>query len=202
MAERRRRNIRITSITRAMVSSSVVVTSWIESRIDNERSLSTWIRTEEGSSALMRGMAWRTASTTATVLASGWRSTCRLILRSPLTQLPVLMFSTLSSTVATSERRTGCPFLVATINSPNSLAFMRWSLASMISVWRAPSSEPSGVLVLAAAMAEFSSLIEMSRVASLAGSTLMRTAYRFCPLMVTWAIPSRVDSTGEIRLSA
>ena len=55
-----------------------------------------------GSTALM-------ASTVATVLPPGWRFTESVMERSPLVQLAVLTDSTLSSTVATSESRTGLP---------------------------------------------------------------------------------------------
>ena len=43
VAESRRRNRKITRTTSAMVSASVNCTSWTASRIEVERSLSTWM---------------------------------------------------------------------------------------------------------------------------------------------------------------
>ncbi len=98
---------------------SVTFTSWIAARIEIERSLRISMFTDPGSCATSPGTAALMASTVATVLASGWRRTSRVIERSPFTQLAVLVDSTLSSTSATSERRTAAP--------PGSVAMMSWA---------------------------------------------------------------------------
>ena len=54
------------------------------SRIDTERSLTTLMLIDCGSCARNSGSSLRTASTTCTVLAFGWRCTDSRIERSPL----------------------------------------------------------------------------------------------------------------------
>ena len=84
MATKRRRNRKITSTTSAIVPSMVSVTSCSAARTETERSLTIEIRTDCGSWAWKPGIAARTASTTLTVLAAGWRRTASEIAVSPL----------------------------------------------------------------------------------------------------------------------
>jgi hypothetical protein len=95
---------------------------------------------------------------------------------SPLKVAEVLTCSKLSSTLATSRSRTGLPPFTLTISSAYSAALLICLLAVSVSVWRGPSSVPSGVLVLDAASAVRSSSIVMLRAASADGITRTRTA--------------------------
>ena len=72
-----------------------------QARIETERSISTCMRIDGGIDAWYCGKRARTASTTATVLASGWRWIASTMARSLLNQLAILSFSTLSMTRAT-----------------------------------------------------------------------------------------------------
>ncbi|MNK57936.1 hypothetical protein D3C87_770020 [compost metagenome] len=202
VATSRCRNRKITSTTSAMVPSSVSCTSCTASRIEIERSLTIWISTDCGSSALKRGMSARTASTTCTVLALGWRCTASEIESCPLKLLAVLTDSKLSSSVATSSSRTGAPLRCAMISLAKSAAFMSWRLAWMVSVWRGPSSVPTGVLALAEFTALASSSSVMLRALSRSALALMRTAKALRPYTPTCATPSMVESVGEMRFSA
>ncbi len=62
-----------------------------------------------GICARMAGNLARTMSTTATVLASGWRWIASTMARESLNQVAILSFSTLSMTCATSDSLTGAP---------------------------------------------------------------------------------------------
>src|SRR3990172_6732876 len=123
--------------------------------------------------------------------------------RSPLAQLAVLTDSTLSSTAATSESRTGLPpGAVATIRLANAAALLIWGLAWMMSDWRGPSSVPTGELALALRSAFAISSTVRLRAASASGFTYTLTANFFCPLMFTCATPGSVESVGEMRSAA
>src|SRR5215831_2873687 len=71
VADIERRNRKMTMMTRQIAMASVTCTSSTESRIEIERSLSTSMRIDGGTAARNCGRRERTASTTATVLASG-----------------------------------------------------------------------------------------------------------------------------------
>jgi hypothetical protein len=58
---------------------------------------------------------------------------------------------------------------------PNSAAFISWRLAWMVSVWRGPSSVPTGVLALAAS-APLQLVQRHVALVQQVGATLMRTA--------------------------
>ena len=73
VAETVRRNRKITITTRQIAIASVSCTSTTDSRMEIERSFSTSIRIDGGTIARYCGNRARTRSTTATVLASGWR---------------------------------------------------------------------------------------------------------------------------------
>src|SRR5215468_9853086 len=101
VAESERRNRKITMMTRTTAMTSVSCTLHTDSRIDTERSISTSMRIDGGMEARYCGKRSRTESTTATVLASGWRWIASTMARSLLNQLAILSFSTLSITRAT-----------------------------------------------------------------------------------------------------
>ncbi len=178
VADGRRRKRKITSTTSTAVMASVTFTSWIAARIETERSLRIWMLIDAGICAMSPGIAARMASTVATVLASGWRCTCRLMICSPPEdQLAVFTFSTLSCTSATSSRRTVLPpGSVATMILANSAARVICLLAWMVSVWRVPSSVPTGVLALAFFSAVAMSSMVRLRAASASGRMRTRTA--------------------------
>ncbi len=79
------------------------------------RSLSTSMRTAAGSPACSSGRRSLMPSTVAITLAPGWRCTFRMIAGFMLAQAPMRTFSALSTTRATSFRRTGAPLRYATI---------------------------------------------------------------------------------------
>ena len=202
VATKRRKNKKITNTTNAIVPISVSDTSCKASRTDSERSLTEVILTDWGICSLSRGSASLTASTTRTVLAPGWRKIASVIDGSPFKLACERVVSILSSTVATSFRRTVLPLRLATISSANSWALRSCLLACSVSNCLGPSSVPTGVLTLAERRATDSSSILMLRAANASGSTRTRTANRLEPKMLTWATPLIVDSVGEIKCSA
>jgi hypothetical protein len=109
VAERLRRNRKMTRTTRPSVMSRVSFTSWTESRIPCERSYSVCTRTDVGSCGPRAATVRDTASATATVLVPGCRCTASMMARAPSNQLAVLLSCTSSSTRATSCSRTGAP---------------------------------------------------------------------------------------------
>ena len=109
-----RRNRKITIMTRPIAISSVICTSSTAARIDIERSFKTSILMAAGICVRYEGSRARIESTTATVLASGWRWMASTMARSPLNRLAILLFSTLSTTRAISSRCTEVPLRAAT----------------------------------------------------------------------------------------
>src|ERR671934_1713445 len=101
VAENERKNRKITRMTRTTAMRSVSCTFSTEARIETERSIRTSMRIDGGMEARYCGKCERTESTTATVLASGWRWIASTMARSLLNQLAILSFSTLSMTRAT-----------------------------------------------------------------------------------------------------
>ncbi len=176
VAAMRRRNRRITITTSPTVSRMVRLTSWIELRIDTERSLSVRTDTELGNCACNRGSVARMVSITATVLASGWRRTFSRIDGLPSIALMFCTFSMLSNTCATSDSRIGWPWRVATITLAKSAARIRSAFICTVSIWRLLSSWPIGVFELTLASAAATSSNVRSTAANLAGSAWMRTA--------------------------
>ena len=100
----------MTATTRIMVKSSVNSTSRTEARTVSVRSerMSTLIPC--GSEASRRGNSVLTRSATSIRLAPGWRWTLRITAGCSFDQPASCAFSTPSSTLATSERRTTAPF--------------------------------------------------------------------------------------------
>ena len=111
VAEKLRRNRKITSTTSASVSSSVKVTSETDAWIVAERSYRMSTFTDLGISLWLwiRASASFTRAETSTVLVPGCRWMARTIERAPLYQLAVLLFCTSSVMCPTSLRCTGAP---------------------------------------------------------------------------------------------
>ena len=74
------------------------------------RSVSTVTSTAAGSAACSCGSSALMRSTTSMTLAPGWRWTLRMTAGVRFIQAASLLFSAPSTTLATSERRTGEPF--------------------------------------------------------------------------------------------
>ena len=109
VAERLRRNKKITMTTRHTVSNRVNCTSRTESRIDWDRSKSVSSDTAAGIWARKEGIKARILFTTSTVLTPGWRWMANTMPRRLLNQLAILSFCTLSITRPISLSRTGRP---------------------------------------------------------------------------------------------
>src|ERR1700690_2799527 len=111
VAEKLLRNRKITMTTRAMVSIRENSTSRTDARMVVVRSemMETWI--EAGSEARRSGSTFSVRSTTLMMLVPGWRWMFRITAGVGPTQAACFTFSALSTTWATSERRTGDPFL-------------------------------------------------------------------------------------------
>src|SRR5476649_2330768 len=90
VAETFRRNRKITMITRVTAIASVSWTSLTAARIEIERSNKGSIWIDGGTCARIGGSFSRTMSTTATVLASGWRCTASTTARASLYQVATL----------------------------------------------------------------------------------------------------------------
>ncbi len=104
-----RRNRKITITTSAIVSSRVNCTSAMAARMVTVRSVATVTLRPGGSEARSVGSSARTASTTAMVLAPGWRWMSRMTAGRPLNQPASSAFSAPSTAWATSlqqDRRT------------------------------------------------------------------------------------------------
>ena len=106
-----RRNTKITITTRTMVSISSNSTSSTEARMVVVRSVRICSLTAGGMEALSWGSRVLIRSTTAMMLAPGWRWMLRITAGVVFIQAACLTFSVSSTTVATSERRMGLPFL-------------------------------------------------------------------------------------------
>ena len=109
VADRFRRNRKITRTTRPTVSPSVSLTSWTDSRIGAERSTCMYSFTDGGSCSRMLGSISMTASAIATMLLPGCLLTIITMARLSFDQFADLSFSTPSNTCATSSSRTGVP---------------------------------------------------------------------------------------------
>ena len=83
----------------------------------------------------------------------------------------------------------------------NSPARVICLLAWMVSVWRWPSSVPTGVFAFDAFKALAMSSMVRLRAASASGRMRTRTAKRFWPFTLICATPGSVESVGAMRLS-
>src|SRR4051812_30859177 len=109
VADARRKNRKITSTTRKVVSPSVISTSSTDWRTEVERSARMSMLTEGGMLARNTGSNAFTLSTTCTVLAPGCRWTASTIERLPLYQEAESLLVTESTGCAMSWMRTGAP---------------------------------------------------------------------------------------------
>ncbi len=114
VADTVRRNRKITRMTRPIAISRVSCTSATDSRIEIERSFNTCMLIEAGICERYCGMRSFTESTTATVLASGWRWIASTTARLSLKKLAMRLFSTALMTFAISSSLTGMPLRKAT----------------------------------------------------------------------------------------
>ena len=106
-----RRNRKITITTSAMVSISSNSTSFTDARIVVVRSVRICICTAGGSDARSCGNSALTRSTTAMMLAPGWRWMLRITAGVSFIHAACRTFSASSTIRATSESWTGAPFL-------------------------------------------------------------------------------------------
>ncbi len=111
VAHSRRRNTKITPITRNTVRIRVNCTSCTEARMVMVRSANTSRCTSAGSTLRNCGSTARICSTVCTMLAPGWRRTSSSTAGLPSAHAASWSFSTPLTTWATSDRRTGAPFL-------------------------------------------------------------------------------------------
>ena len=109
VAETLRRKRKITITTSAMVSISSNCTSLTEARMVVVRSVSTCTLIACGSEAFNCGSSCSMRSTTLMMLAPGWRWMFRITAGVVFIQAACWLFSAPSTTVATSEKRTGAP---------------------------------------------------------------------------------------------
>ena len=106
---RRKRKITSTTSTTASVSSNS--TSLTEARIVTVRSVRIVTSIDGGSASWSCGSSALIPSTTWMTLAPGWRWTLRMTAGTVFIHAPSRVFSALCSAFATSESRTGSPFL-------------------------------------------------------------------------------------------
>ena len=116
VAERLRRNRKITITTRQMVSIRVNFTSLIECSICREESKAICSLIDGGIARFSWGNASRMLFATSTVFAPGCFCTARMMPRTPPNQLETLLFSTLSITWPICSRRMGTPLRYATMS--------------------------------------------------------------------------------------
>ena len=114
VARRLRKKAPTTRITSAIEISRVISISRSEARIEFVPSEATRISTSDGNWACNSGNSARTPSTVSMTLASGWRVISTTMAGSPLNRPSVWLFSTPSTTSATSDKRTAAPLRQAT----------------------------------------------------------------------------------------
>ncbi len=109
VADRVRRNRKITMITSATASISSNCTSRTDARMEIVRSVSTVTWTDDGSALCNCGNSFLMRSTTSMTLAPGCRWMLTITAGSSFIHAACLTFSTSSITSATSDRCTGAP---------------------------------------------------------------------------------------------
>ncbi len=201
-----RRKTKITATTRTMASISSACMSCTDARIVTVRSVSTCTSSEAGSVSLSCGSRAWMRSTVSITLAPGWRLMLRITpARTPLSGVPAQaarrVFSASSTVSATSDRRTGLPFLNAMMRLRYSCADWSWSLASMVDARSGPSKPPLAAFTLAAAIALRTSSSVIPSPTSAVGLAWMRTAGRRPPAMATRPTPLTCESLGARRFS-
>ena len=109
VAERFRRKMKITMMTRHTAANKVCSTSDTDLRMVSERSMSTSRFTDAGIAARNCGSNFLMRSTTSTVFAPGWRWTASTTARVLSYHAMILSFCTLSRTLPNCCNRTGLP---------------------------------------------------------------------------------------------
>ena len=171
-----RRKTNTTSTTRPTLRSKVSCTSRTEARMVPLRSSASWTSMAGEMALVSCGRSAFTRSMTSMMFAPGWRRTIMTTERLPSNQPATRVFSTRSTTRATSRSRTGLPFEKPTMSGSQSAATRSWSLAAMACDWAAPSSAPLGALAVACPIVARKLAVERPAPASAAGSTCTRTA--------------------------
>ena len=115
VAQPLRRKRKTTSTTRMMEMASVHSTSSTEARMVVVRSSTASSLIDGGMAACSCGISARTRSTVPMMFAPGWRKRTSEMAGLPLIDPALLMFSTESTTSATSDRITGLPSREATM---------------------------------------------------------------------------------------
>ena len=118
VADGLRRNRKITITTKAMVSMSSNCTSRTDARMVSVRSVRMVVWIDEGSELKSCGRTALMLSTTWMMFAPGWRWTLTTTAGTSFIQAASLLFSTPSTTSATSESRTGAPCWYAITTGP------------------------------------------------------------------------------------
>ena len=131
VARRLPRKANTTRITRKQDAARVHSTSAREARIGGVRSISTVSLTSAGREAASWGSKARTLSTVSMMLAPGWRNTINMTDGRPLTRPLARTSSTESVILATSDKRTGAPFLYERISGSYCKALNNWSLVAI-----------------------------------------------------------------------
>ncbi len=133
-------------------------------------------------------------STVSMMFAPGCRRTMISTERTPLVQPATRVFSTLSSTLATSPSRTVPPGVWATSSSRYWSARKSWSLVARVFDWSSPPWLPMGLFTEAPASTWRTSARVRFTPAAASGSTCTRTAgccpppTKTCPTPSTCAI--------------
>ncbi len=109
VAQKLRRNMKITMMTRATVSSNVNCTSATDARMVWVRSEMTSTLTAAGIEAWSTGIISLTRFTVSMTLAPGWRWIARMIARFLLNQAEISSFSPALTARPISRMRTGDP---------------------------------------------------------------------------------------------
>ena len=109
VADRVRRNRKITMITRATASINSNCTSRTDARMEIVRSVSTVTWTDEGRALCNCGSSFLIRSTTSMTLAPGCRWILTITAGTSFIQAACFTFSTSSITSATSDKCTGAP---------------------------------------------------------------------------------------------
>src|SRR5712692_2488908 len=142
VAERLRRKRNMTMTTRTIVSMSVNSTSSTDARIVVVRSVRFVISMDDGIDALSWGIRRLMRSTTAMMLAPGWRWMFTMTAGLSFIHAASLTFSTPSMTSATSDSRTGALLRYVSTTVRYSAAVSNWSFAPIVNDCRGPSRLP------------------------------------------------------------
>ena len=198
----RRRNTNTTPMTSITVASSVSCMSCTLARMVPVRSTSVEISIPPGIHSFSSGSSALTRSTVSMTLASPclviWISTAGCLLNQAIERL----LRTLSSTSATSERRTKLPFELLIRISRNSAAVRICQFIEIVSLCRPPLKMPTGPSGLALMMASRTSSVAIPAFDSATGLSEIRTAGWSAPLTVTSPTPGTCEMRCASTVSA